>query len=94
VVLAAANYPDTPRTGDVIHGLPDLPAATHDVHVFHAGTLRQGKDVVTSGGRILCVTALGDTVKQAQQRAYEVAEDIRFNGRQMRLDIGYRAIKR
>jgi phosphoribosylamine--glycine ligase len=91
IVQAAANYPDTPRTGDVIHGLP---AAMDDVHVFHAATAQQGDDVVTSGGRVLCVTALGDTVKQAQQRAYEVAENIRFNGRQMRLDIGHRAIKR
>ncbi len=101
VVQAAANYPDTPRTGDVIHGLPTgLPAAMEDVQVFHAATAQQGKDVVTSGGRVLCVTALGDTVKQAQQRAYEVAEDIRFNGRQMRLDhwasgdqtLNYRAL--
>jgi phosphoribosylamine--glycine ligase len=94
VVQAAANYPDTPRAGDVIHGLPDLSTQMDDVHVFHAGTTRQGNDVVTSGGRVLCVTALGDTVKQAQQRAYEIAEGIVFNGRQMRLDIGYRAIKR
>jgi phosphoribosylamine--glycine ligase len=91
VVQAATNYPDTPRTGDVIKGLP---AALEDVHVFHAGTIQQGNDVVTNGGRVLCVTALGDTVKQAQQRAYEIAEGILFNGRQMRTDIGFRAIKR
>ena len=56
---------------------------------MQALTVQQGNDVVTSGGRVLCVTALGDTVKQAQQRAYEIAEGIVFNGRQMRTDIGY-----
>jgi phosphoribosylamine--glycine ligase len=91
VVLAAANYPDTPRKGDVITGLPPK---GEDYMVFHAGTAMSGKDVVTAGGRVLCVTALGDTVKMAQRRAYEIAEQIRFDGMQMRRDIGYRAIKR
>ncbi len=91
VVLAAANYPDAPRKGDVIHGLPQ---ALPDAHVFHAGTTLENGQVVTSGGRVLCVTALGDSVKQAQARAYEVAGSIRFDGCQMRRDIGYRAIRR
>ncbi len=90
VVLAAANYPDAPRKGDVITGLPPK---GEDYMVFHAGTALNGKDVVTAGGRVLCVTALGDTVKMAQRRAYEIAEQIKFDGMQMRRDIGYRAIK-
>ncbi|ACT49628.1 phosphoribosylamine--glycine ligase [Methylovorus glucosotrophus] len=90
VVMAAANYPDTPRTGDEITGLPrDL----QDAHVFHAGTRLEDGRVLTSGGRVLCVTALGETVKYAQSRAYQIAEEIRFDGAQMRKDIGYRAVK-
>ncbi|MFM2408300.1 MAG: hypothetical protein RL358_1042 [Pseudomonadota bacterium] len=91
VVMAAANYPDTPRAGDAITGLPK---ASEDTHVFHAGTTNKDGKVVTSGGRVLCVVALGDMVKLAQKRAYEVAEQIHFNGAQMRHDIGYRAINR
>ena len=91
VVMAAANYPDTPRAGDAITGLPK---ATDDAHVFHAGTKAHDGKVVTSGGRVLCVVALGDMVKLAQKRAYEVAEQIHFDGAQMRHDIGYRAINR
>jgi phosphoribosylamine--glycine ligase len=91
VVMAAANYPDTPRKGDVITGLPKNP---EDAHVFHAGTDLQDGKVVTSGGRVLCVTALGTMVRRAQQRAYEIAETIHFDGCQMRHDIGYRAIGR
>ena len=91
VVMAAANYPDTPRAGDAITGLPK---ATDDAHVFHAGTKAHDGKVVTSGGRVLCVVALGDMVKLAQKRAYEVAEHIHFDGAQMRHDIGYRAINR
>ncbi len=91
VVMAAANYPDTPRKGDVITGLPKR---MDDAHVFHAGTTMQDGKPVTSGGRVLCVVALGDMVKLAQKRAYEVAEQIHFNGAQMRHDIGYRAINR
>jgi len=89
VVMAAANYPDSPRKGDVITGLPPKGG---DYMVFHAGTQRVGRDVVTAGGRVLCVTALGDTVKMAQRRAYEIADQIKFEGSQMRRDIGYRAI--
>jgi len=94
VVLAAANYPDTPRKGDVITGLPDnkLAGKLEDAHVFHAGTAMQDGHVVTSGGRVLCITALGTMVKMAQKRAYEIADGIRFDGCQMRRDIGYRAI--
>ncbi len=91
VVLAAHNYPENPRKGDVIHGLG---AATEDAHVFHAGTASIGGQTVASGGRVLCVTALADTVKLAQKRALEVAETITFDGMQMRRDIGWRAIKR
>jgi phosphoribosylamine---glycine ligase len=94
VVLAAANYPETPKKGDVIHGLTGEHDTPEDVHVFHAGTTLQGKDVVTAGGRVLCVTALGDNVRAAQKRAYEAADAIRFDGMQCRRDIGYRAIKR
>ncbi len=91
VVMASANYPDTPRKGDVISGLPKK---LQDAHVFHAGTLMQDGKVVTNGGRVLCVVALGDMVKQAQNRAYEFADTIHFDGCQMRRDIGYRAIGR
>ncbi|MBS4097900.1 MAG: phosphoribosylamine--glycine ligase [Sulfuricella sp.] len=96
VVMAAAGYPDSPRKGDVIHGLPPLvdllEETPRDYHVFHAGTTLHGKDVAVSGGRVLCVTALGDKVQLAQKRAYEIAEHIKFDGCQMRHDIGYRAI--
>ena len=88
VVMAASGYPGAPRTGDVIHGFPE---AAEDYHVFHAGTAREGERVVVSGGRVLCVTALGHNVKTAQRRAYEVADRIRFDGMQMRRDIGHRA---
>jgi phosphoribosylamine--glycine ligase len=91
VVLAAAGYPDTPRKGDEITGLPK---GMDDCHVFHAGTAEKDGKVVTAGGRVLCVTALGDKVKIAAERAYEVAAGIRFEGMQYRRDIGYRAIHR
>ena len=93
VVMAAAGYPLAPRTGDAIRGLPDAGAAA-DAHVFHAGTT-PGPDGLprTSGGRVLCVTALGDNVRQAQQRAYDVARGIHFDGAQYRRDIGHRAVK-
>ena len=90
VVLAAQGYPLEPRKGDVITGLPK---ETEDAVVFHAGTALQGDDVVTAGGRVLCVTVLADNVHQAQARAYEVALGIHFDGMQYRKDIGYRAIK-
>jgi phosphoribosylamine--glycine ligase len=90
VVMAAAGYPVNPRKGDVITGLPkDEP----DAMVFHAGTAAVNGQTVTSGGRVLCVTVLADSVKQAQQKAYEVAKGIHFEGQQYRKDIGYRAIK-
>jgi phosphoribosylamine--glycine ligase len=90
VVMAAHGYPEAPRKGDAITGLPQ---DQDDAMVFHAGTeLKEGVPH-TSGGRVLCVTALGDSVRQAQQRAYDVARGIHFDGAQMRRDIGYRAIK-
>jgi phosphoribosylamine--glycine ligase len=89
VVLAAHGYPDAPRKGDVIRGLP---ADQDDCHVFHAGTVLAGRDTVTSGGRVLAVTALGGNVSAAQRRAYEVADKIRFDGMQYRRDIGHRAL--
>jgi phosphoribosylamine--glycine ligase len=90
VVMAAGGYPMDPRKGDVIHGLS---AEAPDAMVFHAGTARQGEQTVTSGGRVLCVTALADTVKAAQVRAYEVLRGISFDGAQWRTDIGHRAVK-
>ena len=96
VVMAAAGYPAAPRKGDLISGLPaPTPAAQgSDAVVFHAGTTldEEGK-LRTSGGRVLCVTALADNVRQAQARAYDVARAIHFEGAQYRRDIGHRAIK-
>ncbi len=91
VVMAAHGYPENPRKGDTISGLP---ADTDDAVVFHAGS-EMGEDglVRTSGGRVLCVTALAESVKLAQQRVYDVARGIYFDGAQYRRDIGYRAIK-
>ena len=91
VVLAAAGYPESPRKGDEITGLPK---DEEDFHVFHAGTALKDGKVVTNGGRVLCVTALGDKVKIAAERAYAVAKDIRFAGMQYRKDIGHRAFGR
>ena len=91
VVVAAAGYPEEPRKGDVIAGLPK---PTPDCRVFHAGTRLDSKTVVTNGGRVLCVTALGDSVKMARTRAYEALERIRFEGMQYRKDIGHRALKK
>ena len=92
VVLAAGGYPGDYNNGEVIQGLPQQESA--DGKVFHAGTRMQGDDVVTSGGRVLCVTALGETVAQAQQRAYQLAEGIQWPDSFCRKDIGYRAIAR
>ncbi|OGA35508.1 MAG: phosphoribosylamine--glycine ligase [Betaproteobacteria bacterium RIFCSPLOWO2_12_FULL_64_23] len=92
VVLAAANYPDAPKKGAVITGLARHTERSEDCMVFHAGTALEGDKVIVSGGRVLCVTALGDSVKMAQRRAYQAAEDIRFDGMQLRRDIGHRAI--
>jgi len=90
VVLAAHNYPDTPRNGDVI---APLPADTEDCAIFHAGTRRDGEQLKTSGGRVLCVTALGDSVRMARERAYLAVDSVQFDGRQYRTDIGWRALK-
>lgn len=92
VVLASSGYPDQPRKGDVIRGLPV--AASEDTHVFHAGSTERDGEIVTAGGRVLCVTALGDSVRAAQARAYEVTAGISFEGMQYRRDIGFRAIRR
>ena len=89
VVMAAQGYPAAPRKGDVITGLPP---AQDDAVVFHAGTVVDGGQARTAGGRVLCVTALADSVKQAQVRAYDVARGIHFDGMQYRRDIGHRAL--
>src|SRR5258706_5489554 len=92
VVLAAAGYPDEPRKGEEI---TVLPKPTEDCRVFHAGTrLDDGKRLVTNGGRVLCVTALGGSLKMARARAYETADAIRFDGMQLRRDIGHRGLKK
>ena len=93
---AAHGYPLSPRRDDPIRGLPAPERyADDDAHVFHAGTAAQaGNGIVTSGGRVLCVTALADTVKAAQHRAYEVLHAISFDGAQYRRDIGHRGIRR
>jgi phosphoribosylamine--glycine ligase len=90
VVIAAHGYPLNPRKGDVVTGLPK---EADDAVVFHAGTALVDGNLTTSGGRVFCVTVLADNVRQAQQRAYEVAASIQFEGRQYRTDIGHRAIK-
>jgi len=92
VVMAAGGYPGSYHKGDAIEGLPTTNET--DRMVFHAGTALKDGQVVTSGGRVLCVTALGHTVGEAQQRAYEVVKQIRWNGVQYRSDIGFRAIAR
>ncbi|HGH6027769.1 TPA: phosphoribosylamine--glycine ligase [Vibrio mimicus] len=92
VVLAAGGYPGDYTKGEVISGLPTQESAGQKV--FHAGTETQGDQVVTNGGRVLCATALGNTVLEAQQRAYQLADQINWNGMFCRRDIGYRAIAR
>jgi phosphoribosylamine--glycine ligase len=89
VVLAAAGYPDDPRKGDLIEGLPK---PTEDCRVFHAGTRLENGRILTNGGRVLCVTALGDSIRMARTRAYDAVERIRFAGAQYRRDIGHRAL--
>jgi len=91
VVLAAAGYPDEPHKGDRIDGLP---APAPDCRVFQAGTRLEGEALVTNGGRVMCVTALGDSLRIARTRAYEVVERIRFDGMQFRRDIGHRGLKK
>ena len=90
VVLAAGGYPLSPKKGDLISGLPK---PTDEVVVFHAGTVAAGDQIKTSGGRVLCVTALADSVRQAQTKAYDAARTIHFDGMQYRRDIGHRAFK-
>jgi len=91
VVIAAPGYPESPRKGDAIEGLPP---PTDDCHVFHAGTRADGKKILSDGGRVLCVTALGDSLRLARTRAYHAVESIRFPGAQYRKDIGHRALKK
>ncbi|WP_151636022.1 phosphoribosylamine--glycine ligase [Noviherbaspirillum aerium] len=91
VVMAADGYPDAPRKGDAISGIP---AETPECVTFHAGTTVKDGKLVTSGGRVLCVVGLGDSVKMAQKHAYETVDQIRFDGAQFRRDIGWRALKR
>jgi phosphoribosylamine---glycine ligase len=91
VVIASAGYPAGPRVGDAITGIP---AGNEDMHVFHAATAKNAAgELVTSGGRVLTVTALGDPLRAAQQRAYAALGPIRFEGMQWRRDIGHRALK-
>ena len=91
VVLAAPGYPDEPRKGAEISGLRK---GSDDCRVFHAGTKLEGRKIVTNGGRVLCVTALGDSLKMARSRAYAAVDEIRFDGMQFRKDIGHRALKK
>jgi phosphoribosylamine---glycine ligase len=96
VVMAASGYPQSPRRGDVIHGLPTSAAQLQrpDAQIFHAGTTSNAAgQVLTSGGRVLCVTALGDSTRSAQQQAYDLLGTVQFDGAQWRTDIGHRAIK-
>jgi phosphoribosylamine---glycine ligase len=91
VVIAAAGYPNEPRKGDAITQLPD---EREDCITFHAGTALEDDQLITSGGRVLCVTALGETVRAAQKRAYDAVDEVAFDGMQFRRDIGYRALGR
>jgi phosphoribosylamine--glycine ligase len=91
VVMAAAGYPDAPRKGDVINGIPP---ETTDCVTFHAGTALADGKLTTSGGRVLCVVGLGDSVRMAQKHAYDTVDRIHFDGAQFRRDIGWRALKR
>ncbi|RJF95140.1 phosphoribosylamine--glycine ligase [Noviherbaspirillum saxi] len=91
VVMAAAGYPDAPRKGDAITGIP---AENPECVTFHAGTTMADGKLITSGGRVLCVVGLGDNVKMAQKHAYDAVEQIHFDGAQLRRDIGWRALKR
>ncbi len=91
VVLAAHGYPDSPRRGDRINGIPEENG--HAV-TFHAGTRFDGDKLVTSGGRVLCVVGLSDSVRGAQQAAYDAINQINFEGMQYRRDIGHRALNR
>ena len=94
VMLAAAGYPGAPRTGDAIGGLSGTHETDDAVQIFHAGTAEKAGQVVTAGGRVLCVTALGNNIKMAQKTAYAAVESIHFEGMQYRHDIGHRAMTR
>jgi phosphoribosylamine---glycine ligase len=94
VVMAAQGYPLVPRKGDAITGLPASSEFSEDAMVFHAGTAEVDGQLLTSGGRVLCVTALGESVRKAQQLAYDSLVNIQFEGKQYRRDIGHRAVKR
>jgi phosphoribosylamine--glycine ligase len=89
-VLAAAGYPDNPRKGDVIRGIP---AETPECVTFHAGTSEVDGQLQSSGGRVLCVVGLGDNVKMAQKQVYDAIEKIQLEGAQYRRDIGWRGVK-
>ncbi len=91
VVMAAANYPESPRKGDVIKGIP---AETDDSVTFHAGSVLENDQLKTAGGRVLCVVGLGGTVRVAHKAAYEALDKIHFDGMQFRRDIGWRAMRR
>jgi len=91
VVMAAANYPESPRKGDVINGIP---AETDDSVTFHAGSVLENDQLKTAGGRVLCVVGLGGTVRVAHKAAYEALDKIHFDGMQFRRDIGWRAMRR
>jgi phosphoribosylamine---glycine ligase len=98
VVIAAEGYPMSPRKGDVISGLPGNDSAVGDsddvdAMIFHAGTVAKNGQTLTSGGRVLCVTVLAESVKKAQLKAYDVAQEIAFTGMQYRKDIGHKAVK-
>jgi len=92
VVIAAGGYPADYAKGDIITGLPKTDST--ESKVFHAGTALQGDSIVTNGGRVLCATALGNTVTEAQENAYKLAAQIKWEGAFYRTDIGYRAIAR
>jgi len=92
VVMAAGGYPESYNKGDVIHGLPDT--ELENQKVFHAGTKMNNGNVVTSGGRVLCCTALGKTVTEAQSLAYQLVDNISWDNVYFRTDIAHRAIKR
>ncbi len=91
MVIAAHGYPESVRTQDEIIALP---VDAEDCVTFHAGTSEKDGALLTSGGRVLCVTALGGTALLAQKRAYEAVAQVKFNGMHYRSDIGYRAIKK
>ena len=90
VVVAAQNYPEAPRVGDAIH---NLPKPTADAVVFHAGTQMKDGTLLTSGGRVLCATAMGNSLRDAQAQAYRLVDQVKFEGMHCRRDIGWRALK-